>query len=88
MSNYLSYLKSAYIHKIFVFFQVGKTYSVYSVSGTLLTTLFGGSIENAFQVVLQVISMGFLRIIMVGILLSFNNIVRNGLKKKNEVKTK
>ncbi|CAH0586956.1 unnamed protein product [Chrysodeixis includens] len=67
---------------------VGKTYSVYSVSGTLLTTLFGGSIENAFQVVLQVVSMGFLRIIMVGIILSFNNIVRNGLKKKNDVKTK
>ncbi|XP_075975324.1 3-ketodihydrosphingosine reductase [Anticarsia gemmatalis] len=67
---------------------VGKTYSVYSISGTLLTTLFGGTIENAKQVVLQVVSMGFLRIVMVGILLSFHNIVRDGLKKKNSVKNK
>ncbi|PZC70692.1 hypothetical protein B5X24_HaOG215073 [Helicoverpa armigera] len=67
---------------------VGKTYSVYSLSGTLLTTLFGGSIENGTQVALQVFSMGFLRIIMVGILLSFNKIVRDGLKKKADVKSK
>lgn len=69
-------------------FQVGKTYSVYSVSGTLLTTLFGGTIEDAKQVVLQVFSMGILRIVMVGILLSFHNIVRDGLKKKFSAKNK
>ncbi|KAF9423560.1 hypothetical protein HW555_001115 [Spodoptera exigua] len=66
----------------------GKTYSVYSVSGTLLTLLFGGSIDSPMQVVLQVLSLSVVRIIMVGILLSFYNIVRDGLKKKNEVKTK
>ncbi|CAB3226794.1 unnamed protein product [Arctia plantaginis] len=67
---------------------VGKTYSVYSVSGTLLSTLFGGTIEDAKQVVLQVFSMGILRIVMVGILLSFHNIVRDGLKKKFSTKNR
>ena len=67
---------------------MGKTYSVYSLSGTLLSTLFGGSIESGLQVVLQVFSMGLLRIVMVGILLSFYNIVRDGLKKKGNVKNK
>ncbi|KAJ8723316.1 hypothetical protein PYW08_003228 [Mythimna loreyi] len=67
---------------------VGKTYSVYSLSGSILSTLFGGSIESGWQVALQVFSMGLLRIVMVGILLSFHNIVRDGLKKKGNVKNK
>lgn len=61
---------------------------MYSATGTLLTLLFGGSLESGTQVVLQVLSLSVIRIIMVGVLLSFYNIVRDGLKKKNEIKTK
>lgn len=66
----------------------GKTYSVYSLSGNLLITLFGGSIEGIKQIVIQVLSMGILRIVMVAILLNFYNIVRNGINKKSSAKNK
>lgn len=73
---------------LYSYFQVGKAYSVYSLSGAVLITLFGGTIENAKQVVLQIFTMGILRTVMVGILISFHNIVRDGLKKTNSQKNK
>ncbi|KAG6450814.1 hypothetical protein O3G_MSEX006795 [Manduca sexta] len=63
---------------------IGKTYSVYSLTGNLLTTLCSISIESAQQVIVQVMSMGILRILTVGILFSFHKIVRDGLKIKND----
>ncbi|KAM3964899.1 LOW QUALITY PROTEIN: 3-ketodihydrosphingosine reductase [Aphomia sociella] len=58
----------------------GKIYSVYSTSGKLLSLLFGGSVESTAQVLIQVLSMGFLRAIMVNIILYFNKIVKDELK--------
>ncbi|XP_004932635.1 3-ketodihydrosphingosine reductase [Bombyx mori] len=66
----------------------GKMYSVYTTSGSMLTTLFGGSIDSVRQILLQVFSMGVLRAVMVGVLLSFHKIVRDNLKLQNNSKNK
>lgn len=63
-------------------------YSVYTTSGSMLTTLFGGSIDSVRQILLQVFSMGVLRAVMVGVLLSFHKIVRDNLKLQNNSKNK
>lgn len=72
----------------------GKTYSVYSLTGNLLITLFGGLIDNAVQVFIQIISMGFFRFVYVIILLCFHKIVRDSwnfkrpailLQRKNKI---
>lgn len=64
------------------FFQNGKTYSVFGASGTMLSTLFCGSIESFQQVIFQCFLMGLFRAISVGIILSFHKIVRDGLKER------
>lgn len=65
----------------------GKKYSVYGFSGHLLSTLYCGTIDSATQVLLQVLSLGIIRAIMVGVQLSFHKIVRDGLKEKEEIET-
>ncbi|XP_041980259.1 3-ketodihydrosphingosine reductase [Aricia agestis] len=62
----------------------GKSYSVFGMSGKILSLLNCGSLESKTQVFLQIISMGFLRTIMVAILLSFHKIVRDNLKEKRK----
>lgn len=68
------------------FSQKGKKYSVFGFSGHLLSTLYCGTIDNAVQVLLQILSLGVIRAIMVGVQLSFHKIVRDGLKEKEEMK--
>ncbi|CAH2241778.1 jg16340 [Pararge aegeria aegeria] len=60
----------------------GKTYSVFGFSGHLLSILYCGTIDSATQVLLQILSLGFIRAIMVAIQLSFHKIVREGLEEK------
>ncbi|XP_049872562.1 3-ketodihydrosphingosine reductase [Pectinophora gossypiella] len=62
----------------------GKTYSVFGLSGKMMSTLFCGSIDNVSQVLLQVFSMGILRVVIVGAILSFHKIVRDGLKERKQ----
>ncbi|CAF4799893.1 unnamed protein product [Pieris macdunnoughi] len=62
----------------------GKCYSVFGFSGQLLSLLYCGSIDSVSQVLLQIVTMGFLRAIVVVIMLSFHKIVRDGLSKKKK----
>ncbi|XP_034829353.1 3-dehydrosphinganine reductase [Maniola hyperantus] len=63
----------------------GKTYSVFGFSGHLLSILYCGTIESVTQVVLQILSLGLIRAIMVAVQLSFHKIVRDGLLEKQSV---
>lgn len=60
----------------------GKTYSVFGISGQLMSLLYCGSIDSVTQVLVQICSMGVLRAVMVGVLISFQKIVKDGIKKK------
>ncbi|CAH2084767.1 unnamed protein product [Euphydryas editha] len=60
----------------------GKAYSVFGLSGHLLSIMYCGTIDSVTQVLLQIFSLGLLRAVMIGILLSFHKIVREGLKEK------
>lgn len=62
----------------------GTIYSVFGFSGNVLAILTCGSLDNAAQIVSQVFFMGLFRAVMVGIVLSFNKIVKNGLKEKKK----
>ncbi|XP_047522027.1 3-ketodihydrosphingosine reductase [Pieris napi] len=62
----------------------GKCYSVFGFSGQILSLLYCGSIDSVSQVLLQIVTMGFLRAIVVVIMLSFHKIVRDGLSKKKK----
>ncbi|XP_059057244.1 3-ketodihydrosphingosine reductase [Achroia grisella] len=66
----------------------GKIYSVYGISGQLLSILFGASVESTTQVLIQVFSMGFLRAIMVNFIMTFNKIVKDGLTERNKEEEK
>lgn len=63
---------------------VGKVYSVYSMSGRLLSILFGASVESTTQVLIQVFSMGLLRAVMVNFIMTFNKIVKDGFTEKHK----
>lgn len=69
------------------FFQNGKIYSEFGISGQLMSLLYCGSIESVGQVLIQIFSMGFLRAIMVAIVLSFHKIVRDGLKERQQTES-
>ncbi|XP_023937766.1 3-ketodihydrosphingosine reductase [Bicyclus anynana] len=66
----------------------GKTYSVFGFSGHLLSILYCGTIDSATQVLLQILSLGVIRAIMVAIQLSFHKIVRKGLEEQHNEKEK
>lgn len=48
-----------------------------------MNILYGVSVESISQIVTQVFFMGFLRIVMVGIMTSFHKVIRDQLKLKN-----
>ncbi|XP_013191564.1 3-ketodihydrosphingosine reductase [Amyelois transitella] len=62
----------------------GKIYSTYGISGKLLALLYGGSLESISQILIQIFSMGFLRAIMVSIVLSFHSIVKDVAKERKQ----
>ncbi|OWR52522.1 3-ketodihydrosphingosine reductase like protein [Danaus plexippus plexippus] len=60
----------------------GKIYSVFGFSGHLLSTLYCATIDGPFQIIVQILSLGLLRAVMVVPQLSFQKIVKDGLKEK------
>ncbi|KAI8421767.1 hypothetical protein MSG28_009731 [Choristoneura fumiferana] len=62
----------------------GRKYSVFGLSGMMMSLLNCGSIDSLSQVLVQISCMGLLRTIMVGVLISFHKIVWDNLKEKKE----
>ncbi|VVD03289.1 unnamed protein product [Leptidea sinapis] len=60
----------------------GKSYSVFGLSGHLLSLMSCANIDSVTQVLLQIVSMGLLRAVVVMTMISFHKIVRDGLKEK------
>lgn len=66
------------------FFQIGRKYSVFGLSGMLMSLLSCSSIDSLSQVLVQISCMGLLRAIFVGVLISFHKIIWDNLKEKKE----
>ncbi|CAK1555294.1 unnamed protein product [Leptosia nina] len=60
----------------------GKSYSVFGLTGHILSLMYCGTIDSISQVLLQIVTLGFIRAIIILIVLSFHKIVRDGLKEK------
>lgn len=85
-NNFYSHLTTQKVFRKFIgtffVFQNGKLYSVFGLTGKLMTTLYCGAVESVGQVLLQVFTMGLLRGVVVAIMLSFHKIVKDCLKEK------
>lgn len=69
---------------LYFFFQIGRKYSVFGLSGMLMSLLSCSSIDSLSQVLVQISCMGLLRAIFVGVLISFHKIIWDNLKEKKE----